>query len=269
MNINYENEYNKASDKWPKINWDKSKYIDHVQQAGGSHYLDLYPAGAAGYRTQQAWHVIEEDFRPTVCQRIKFIAKADYAIEDIWSITRLHLMEEDINKPKLESDMHPARIIQYKGNTDLTRYLTSIACQKAQMRYRKIKDRTPLSIDQFKDNENGKYELEEKNTPNPLNMLADEEVIIRFQKTLKETFDSLDADHRYLLQMVLIRKMKKKEAGEKIGLNEWNTSRALKKIKETLSAKMQNYHELWDNKPFRDTWTDMCKRCLDQEDQDK
>ena len=267
--FNYEDEFTKADKKWPSIKWNKNQYINHAETAGGHQTEHLYPAGAAGYRNKNAWQIIEEDFAPTVCQKMSYIAKADYSVEDLWSITRLHLMEEDKNKPKLDSDTYPARIIQYRGDTDLPSFMTIIAWQKARQRKRKIKDRNPISIDKLKDSEDGNFELKEKHSSDPFALIANEEVIMDFQKTLKETFDSLDTNHKYLLQMVLFQKMQKKEAGEKIGLDAFKTSRALKKIKESLSAKMQSYHDLWDNKQFRDAWTEICKRCLDQDDQDK
>ena len=262
-NLSSHKNYIKANNRWPNIKWEYDKYHNHVDGKEVKNPIDMYLAGAAGNRIDEAWLEIEVDLGPKVCQRMESKPKADYTTDDIWSITRLYIMDDDKKKPMLDSDRYPARIIQYQGRSSLLSYLITIACQKANERFRKMEKHNPLSIDNFKSDESS-FDPADKIEENPLLQLANEEVILSFQKTLKDAFEKLDPDQKYMLQMVLFQGMKQKDAGKMIGLSETNAARAMKKIKMILSNEMQRYEELWDNNLFRNACKEIMQRCMEE-----
>ena len=262
-NFSSQKSYKKANDRWPDVKWDYDRYHSHLEGKEVKHPVDMYLAGAAGYRIDSAWCVLEVEYGPKVEQKMAYKPTADYTPEDLWGITRLHVMEDAADSSKLESGHYPARIIQYQGRSTLLYYLTAIACQKANERFRKMSKHKEFSIDGMSGEDEGSFDPAEENGQNPSELLADEEIILGFQKVFKQAVDKLDPDHKYMLQMVLFQGMKQKEAGILIGLSECNAARAMKKIKTALSAEMQSYENLWDNKLFRDAWKEICTRCVE------
>ncbi|MDX2145955.1 MAG: sigma factor-like helix-turn-helix DNA-binding protein [Planctomycetota bacterium] len=82
---------------------------------------DVYLAGAAGHRVQQAWEAIELELGPELQRRMLARPHAGMSPEDLWGVVRQRLIDAH---PKWKS---LARIVEYRGLAPLLSFVMIIA----------------------------------------------------------------------------------------------------------------------------------------------
>jgi len=263
-----EKAYKNAISRWAKILWPKELFAKHVDGVR-SHdvkplYLeDLYLAGAAGFRIDPAWEVIDSELSPRIMNSLANMPLADMTPQDAWSETLAKVIDDDAEKDPLPDGRRPAKIIRYRGLVKLLNYLLVISKRIAIQRNRKKKPDCFLSaLDGF-----------DKAAPNTADspterLLTKDTMMLVFEK-LQQAYKSLSTEQRFLIMMVYRKGMRQKEAGKMIGFSESKTTRHLKKaigiIKENFASTdgvdltgdvEKAFASLWQK-----AWTDQPANC--------
>ncbi|MBI9016548.1 MAG: sigma-70 family RNA polymerase sigma factor [Phycisphaerae bacterium] len=243
--------FKQAVKNWPMIKWDFEQFNEHVKDAEPKFPEDMYLAGAAGYRIDQAWIVIEQDLGPNVRRILVRHPKADMTVEDIWSETLIKIMSDDKKRETLESGKHPAVIIRYRGLVLLLNYLIVIARRVAIERNRKTQP--IVSIDNNNSDErNSQLDIPDtKSNDIPMETEAISNIVTEaITKACKE----LSLEQQYLLTMVYRQGMKQKQAGDLLGWNESKTSRQLKRTTETLFNAIRQLEDIDNIQDIISVW---------------
>ena len=228
-----EKAYKNAITRWAKIIWPKERFVKHVECVRSNDvkpiYLeDLYLAGAAGYRLDPAWEVIESELSGRIISSLSHMPLADMTPRDAWSETLAKVIDDDTEKDLLADGRHPAKIIRYRGLVKLLNYLIVISKRIAIQRNRKKKPDCFLSA----------LEGFEKSSPNtestPEQRLITKDTVKLVYERLRQAYKSLTTEQRFLIMMVYRKGMRQKQAGKMLGFSESKTTRQLKKAIEII-----------------------------------
>jgi RNA polymerase sigma factor (sigma-70 family) len=228
-----EKAYKNAISRWAKILWPKESFASHVDSVRSKdiepvHMEDLYLAGAAGFRIDPAWEVIDTEFSGRLKNTLSHMPLADMTPEDAWSETLAKVIDEDAEKDPLPDGRRPAKIIRYRGLVKLLNYLIVIAKRIAITRSRKKKPDYFLSA----------MEGFDKAVPNsadsPEKKLVTKDTMKLIFERLSDAYKNLSTEQRFLVMMVYRKGMRQKQAGKMLGFNESKTTRHLKKAIEII-----------------------------------
>ncbi len=247
--------WEQAQASWPAVSWSLEAYRQHMGETSPTYPQDLYVAGAAGYRIQEAWASIDNAFRMMVIQKLERSAKSDMEAEDLWAEAVAKLMREDPQTGINEVGEPVMHIIRYRGMTKLPWYFLATARTIAIDRHRQ-RERGPRqqSIDAPDD-------LVRSNQDDPSFSSAQSETIKALMNAVLSGFESLEAIHQYLLASIYRDGMSKAEAGAIAGLSPWQTSRELRKAEEHMRLRVQHALPGEWNSLTRDAWSHGWQQC--------
>lgn len=247
--------YADATRRWPGVSWPVEHYQSHLNGEAPPHAGDLYLSGAAGYRVDAAWALIETEFGPEVVRILKRLPTADYSLDDLWGDTRQKLIDDhpaddDPLLPDLPEDAgqpgaRPAKIIRYRGKVPLVNYMVLAARRLAISRKRQMQSRcTTLSLSGggggSGDDEDRPWEQPDSAAADPAEEAWDNEVAEALVRCLSNALDELSTEQRFLLRMVYDRGMMQKDAGQMLGWSPFKTSRQLKEATQRLGAALES-----------------------------
>src|SRR5437660_5672012 len=133
--------YGQATSRWPGVAFGRPEYAAHVGDPPPPYAVDMYLAGAAGYRVDEAWRVIERELGPSTRGILRRQPTADLSVEELWNETLVRLMDEDAQRPPLPAGgRRPAKIVRYRGLVALLNYLTVVARRTAISRKRGMRE---------------------------------------------------------------------------------------------------------------------------------
>jgi len=245
-----------ATEQWPRINWPRSAYSDHVtgvvRQGKIPKYLqDLYLAGAAGHRIDTAWEIIHKDIGPAVQNIMMRQPHANMAMEDLWSETVIHLVKNDHSRPCLPDGSQRAMIIRYLGLVKLINYCVTVASRIA-IQKRRDSEREKRYIEQAP----AKRKRVESNGKTSEQQVIKAEFAERIARPLAEAYAALSSEQQFLITMIYAQGMKQKEAGGLLGLSPYTTNRrvrdaiaCLKRALRTIRVPVDAWNEVW-----REAW---------------
>jgi RNA polymerase sigma-70 factor (ECF subfamily) len=223
-----EKAYKRAISRWTKILWPKESFARHVDSVRSKdvepvYMEDLYLAGAAGFRVDPAWEVIDAELSGRLKNSLSHMPLADMTPDDVWSETLARVIDEDAEKDPLPDGRRPARIIRYRGLVKLLNYLIVISKRIAITRNRKKKPDYFLSA----------MEGFDKAAPNPADspekrLITNDTMKLIFDQ-LSDAYKNLTTEQRFLIMMVYRKGMRQKQAGKMIGFSESKTTRHIKK----------------------------------------
>ncbi len=228
-----EKAYKRAISRWAKILWPKESFVMHVDSVRSKdvepvYMEDLYLAGAAGFRLDGAWEVIDSEFSVRIKKSLSHMPLADMTPEDAWSETLAKVIDDDAEKAPLPDGRRPAKIIRYRGLVKLLNYLIVISKRIAITRNRKKKPDYFLSA----------LEGFDKTAPNPADSpekrLVTEDTMKLIYDRLSQAYKSLSTEQRFLIMMVYRKGMRQKQAGKMVGFSESKTTRQIKKAIEII-----------------------------------
>jgi RNA polymerase sigma factor (sigma-70 family) len=228
-----EKAYKGAISRWAKILWPKENFANHVDSVRSKdvepiYMEDLYLAGAAGFRVDPAWEVIDSEYSARLKNSLSHMPLADMTPEDAWSETLAKVIDEDAEKDPLPDGRRPAKIIRYRGLVKLLNYLIVISKRIAITRSRKKKPDYFLSA--MVGFDKASSELEDS----PEQSLVMKDTMKLIFDRLSQAYKSLSTDQRFLIMMVFRKGMRQKQAGKMLGFSESKTTRHLKKAIEII-----------------------------------
>jgi RNA polymerase sigma factor (sigma-70 family) len=223
-----EKAYNNAISRWAKILWPKDMFTRHVDCVRSSDvkpvYLeDLYLAGAAGFRIDPAWEVIDSELSGRIMNSLSHMPLADMTPQDAWSETLAKVIDDDTEKQPLPDGRRPAKIIRYKGLVKLLNYLIVISKRIAIQRNRKKKP------DYFLSALEGFDRPAPDSADSPEQRLITKDTMKLVFERLQDAYEGLTTEQRFLVMMVYRKGMRQKQAGKMLGFSESKTTRHLKK----------------------------------------
>jgi len=233
MEFVIEKAYNNAIARWAKILWPKELFARHVDGVRSNDikpvYLeDLYLAGAAGYRIDPAWEVIDSELSGRIMSSLSHMPLADMTPQDAWSETLAKVIDDDTEADLLPDGRLPAKIIRYRGLVKLLNYLIVISKRIAIQRNRKKKPDCFLSaIENFD-------RPAPESAQTPAGSLVTKDTMTQIFERLRQAYKSLSTEQRFLIMMVYRKGMRQKEAGKLLGFSESKTTRHLKKAIEII-----------------------------------
>ena len=284
--------FHQATQQWPAIAWSRQAYQAHLGTNIPKYPVDLFLAGAAGHRLDQAWLVIENGLGPQTRRILRRQPTADYELDDLWGDTILKLMDNhspslrsstgsstgsstaspsgNVSKNNFEGDLlpdgrQPARIIRYRGKVKLLHYLILIAKRLAIGRQRKSKPSLLLSLvgnDSSNPEKSGHSEnqIEDALSTTPDAQVQQNETTQNIIKALASAWEDLSAQQRFMIRMVYDRGMKQRDAGELLGVSPFKANRLIKKAMATLQTSLaQAVNEPWSPAliaAWAGVWTD-------------
>ena len=247
--------YQEAKQSWPSVLWDYEDYQTHYNTGDRpDHPVDLYLAGAAGYRVGSAWTVIEMELGPKARHVLQFQPIADMTVEDVWGETMARMMDNDLEYPATTVGMTPAKIIRYRARTKLINYLITIARRLAieRERRRHIVEFAPIdSLDAPPDSSD----------PSPDEIVENAELLEKMQECLNAAYGRLSAEQKLLLTMVYREGMKQKEAGAMLGWSAFKTSRQLAKAIKSLRSGLDAIGEAECSQLLTAGWSAAWENC--------
>ncbi|MCF7955983.1 MAG: hypothetical protein K9M75_09300 [Phycisphaerae bacterium] len=228
-----EKAYKNAITKWTKILWPKELFASHVDCVRSNNvnpaYLeDLYLAGAAGFRIDPAWEVIEAELSGRIMSSLSHMPLADMTPQDAWSETLAKVIDDDTEKDPLPDGRRPAKIIRYRGLVKLLNYLIVISKRIAIQRNRKKKP------DHFLSALDGFDRPAPESADSPVQRLVTKDTMVLVYERLQQAYKSLTTEQRFLIMMVYRKGMRQKQAGKMLGFSESKTTRHLKKAIEII-----------------------------------
>jgi RNA polymerase sigma factor (sigma-70 family) len=249
--------YRDAIKRWAGVLWPVDRFGKHVEQTRLEgvepiHMEDLYLAGAAGYRYDTAWEVIQLDLSCNVKKIVSTLPLADMTPDEVWSEMIEKLIDNDKDKPVLEDGRFPAKIIRYHGLVKLVNYFITISRRIAIQRNRKKRPDFFLSAV-----ENSAGVLPAKSVSAQTQLVTEETVRI-LMDGLGSAFKKLSPEQRFLITMVFRNGMRQKEAGKMLGWSEFKTSRQIKKAVEMMKKEFTETEDIdWSpaaEKAFAGLW---------------
>jgi hypothetical protein len=220
--------YKNAIEKWSGLLWPVERFSKHVDLARSEgvepvHMEDLYLAGAAGYREDAAWEVIQLELSCKLKKIVSSMPLADMTPDEVWSQTLERLIDNDDSKPQLDDGRFPAKIVRYQGLVKLLNYFVTVSKRIAIQRNRK--KRPDFFLSAMEDS----ARVVPAKSMTPQNQLVAEDVVKMLMGGLCSAFKKLSAEQRFLITMVFRKGMKRKEAGKMLGWSEFKTSRQIRK----------------------------------------
>lgn len=228
MEFVIEKAYNNAITRWAKILWPKELFVKHVDCIRSNDvkpvYLeDLYLAGAAGFRIDPAWEVIDKELSGRIMNSLSHMPLADMTPQDAWSETLAKVIDDDAEADLLPNGRRPAKIIRYRGLVKLLNYLIVISKRIAIQRNRKKKP------DYFLSAMEGFDRPAAESAGSPTQSLVTKDTMTLVFERLRDAYKSLSTEQRFLIMMVYRKGMRQKQAGKMLGFSESKTTRHLKK----------------------------------------
>ena len=233
-----------ARDRWPAVCWDQEAFRSHLIQEdedGPPQFsVDLYLAGAAGFRLDEAWEAIENEMGADARRILSSQPTADCTVEDLWSEALVKLMANDEQRSLLPSGRPVARIIRYRGRIRLLFYIVVIAKRHAINRNRVSRRQQSLTRMQGDNTVDMPVASQEVS---PSVFVASSEVARGLRDKIRIAVESLTTEQRFLVAMVYRNGMKQKEAGAMLGFSEFKTSRHIKDAMERLRDRLMTVYE--------------------------
>lgn len=232
-----EKAYRNAVARWAKVVWPVGRFGEHVESIRSCNvepvYMeDLYLAGAAGWRIDSAWEVIDAEFSGRLKRCVSSLPLADMTADDVWSEMLTKIIDEDNEREALPDGRQPAKIIRYQGLVKLLNYFIVIAKRIAIQRNRKKKP------DSFFSMLDGLEKATPSNTESPDKMLVTKDTLEIVFNRLAEAYESLTTEQRFLIMMVYRKGMLQKQAGKLLGWSESKTARQIKKGIELIKSRL-------------------------------
>ncbi|MBG84723.1 MAG: hypothetical protein CMJ40_09275 [Phycisphaerae bacterium] len=213
-------------------------------------------AGAAGYRIQEAWASIDKAYRMMVIHKLERSAKADMEAEDLWSEAVARMMREDPETGHNDADEPVMHIARYRGMTRLPWYFLATARTIAIDRHRR-RERGPRQ--QSTDFSEDVSRISQMDDPSFASTQS--ETMKALAAAVLSGFESLEANHQYLLAAIYRDGMSKAEAGAIAGLSPWQTSRELRKAEEHMRLRVQHALPGEWNALTKDAWIHGWQQC--------
>lgn len=215
--------YEAAYTRWPRIAWSEEDFTQHIREIEGMgrtpRYLeDLYVAGAAGYRREPAWEIIQSEVAPAAQRVLARKPKANFTVEELWSETVLRLLDNDTKRSPLADGQYPAKLVRYQGLVKLLNYFITVAIRIAIQGHRSAKPE-PVAPEGLE----GVAEAEPSSSG-----LQDRETLERIVVVLQKACSGLSAEQRFLIRMVHGQGMKQNEAARLLGITKFTANRRLK-----------------------------------------
>jgi RNA polymerase sigma factor (sigma-70 family) len=233
-----------ARDRWPAVCWDQGDFRSHLIQEhedGPPKFaVDLYLAGAAGFRVEEAWEAIETEMGTDARRILSSQPIADCTVEDLWSEALVKLMANDDQRALLPSGRSVAKIIRYRGRIRLLFYIVVIAKRHAINRNRV--SRRQQSLTRMQDDNTVDMPVMSQEIP-PGDLAASSEIAQGLRDKIRIAIESLTTEQRFLVAMVYRNGMKQKEAGAMLGFSEFKTSRHIKDAMERLRERLIAVYE--------------------------
>jgi DNA-directed RNA polymerase specialized sigma24 family protein len=246
-----------ASARFPSVKWDRIAFYRHLGKESPRFPLDLFLAGAAGYRLDSAWEVIEADLGPKARSVLQRQPLADLSAEELWGETILRLIAEDEQKPMLPDGRRPAYIIRYRGLVQLLNYLIVIAKRVAIGRKRRMRPTVSLS---GKNEDEGGHDVT-ADAPSPAEISEGGEEASALRSAIATAYGRLSPEQRFLIAMVYRSGMKQKEAGTMLGWSEFKTCRSLAAAMEDLRKSIARWAgSEWDGQ-MAAAWEESLQKC--------
>lgn len=242
--VTFDQIFNQARDRWPSVCWEQEAFRAHLtsdeDKAPPRFGVDLYLAGAAGFRLDEAWETIENELGPDARRILTRQPIADCTVEDLWSEAVLKLMDDDQQHAPLPNGQAVARIIRYRGKVRLLFYMVVVAKRHAINRNRISRRKRSLTRMQGEDVIDMPVSSQEVQ---PDVASASSEIAQSLRATLRKAVEGLTTEQRFLIAMVYRNGMKQKEAGAMLGFSEFKTSRHLKDAMERLREELGNVYD--------------------------
>lgn len=246
----YQEAYHVGLGAWPNVRMEEKEFLDRLVsiELWPAYMADFYLAIAAGWRLDPAWVVIEKEYGPRVRRLLIHKPKSDYFIDDLWQeiVTRLWGDVPVDSQPLLKNlpdGRRPAQIIRYKGRQKLEYFLLHKGMKIAQSRHAMLAERRrklgikgetagskavligsgPADDAAMPSSES----LKDQSTP--LDDVVHDEDSQAFAAALRDAFSSLPDNQKALMRWILVHKLQKKDAGQLLGLKDYEVTRELKK----------------------------------------
>lgn len=232
--------YARARDRWSEVEWPMGAYENHVNGERPRHAIDLYLAGAAGWRLDAAWDAVHGELGPQVRRVLMRLPTADMTVDDLWSETILRLVADASEQPQLPCGRHPAKIIRYRGRVKLTNYLIVIGRNAAIAADRR---RTVPTVALAVDPPTGARAPGASATPEQIT--ADREATDAFTQALPGVLEGLSAEQRAMLAMVYRDGMQQKDAGALLGWSSFKASREMAKAVKQMARGIRRAGVEW------------------------
>lgn len=234
--------YDQAHQRWPQVGWDRRAYAAHLGDGHPKYAIDLYLAGAAGHRLDEAWVVVDTEMGSHACRVLRRLPTADYDIKDLWADTLVKMMKDDLKSPSLPDGRQPAAIIRYRGEISLLNYLIVVARRVAIQRDRQRRSRpTILSLAQKSDHDDRPRDWADPSSPAPDARLTQQDTIDQIRQSLVEAREQLTNEQRFIIMMVFGQGMKQKEVGALMNWHESKVSRQLKAAIQCLQQALEGF----------------------------
>jgi RNA polymerase sigma factor (sigma-70 family) len=213
------------------LEWPEDAFEEHLAGELPEYPEDLYLAGAAGWRVDEAWVVIEEELGPHARRTLAKQPHADYLIEDLWGDTLQKLMEDDPKGEPIDKVRYTARILRYRGKTKLVNYFILTGKRIAIDRQRRR--RGDVSLDGI-DSDGEGYPAHEPVARPEVSGLEERETLGKLTTAISQAFSSLSPEQQFLLAGVYRDGIQQKEAAELLGWSPFKASRQMKSAIESL-----------------------------------
>jgi len=232
--------HEQARERWGSLKWSLQAYTQHRSKRSPRYPMDHYLGGAAGYRLDEAWSLIETELGDTARNILRGKPLADSTPEDSWADAVAKAMEDQPDSPPLEeANQKPSRLIIFEGRTKLLDYLLLFATRRAIQRHRKMKPRLATDLSstdpKSRDAPEPAFDPPGQGDPTLDRVLKNEEDQQR-RKLLQKSFAQMGDDTKALLRLVHIEGLKQIDAAEVIGLSTFQVNRRLKQAVRKLRA---------------------------------
>jgi len=218
--VTFDQIFSQARERWPSVCWEEDAFRAHLStdsdQVLPKFAVDLYLAGAAGFRLDEAWATIENELGPDARRILTRQPIADCTVEDLWAEAVLKLMDGDQQHAPLADGQSVARIIRYRGKVRLLFYIVVVAKRHAINRNRV--SRRQRSLTRMKGEETLEMPVSSEEVQ-PDVAIAASEVARSLRETLRKAVEALTAEQRFLIAMVYRNGMKQKYAGAMLGFS--------------------------------------------------
>lgn len=232
--------FTEARQRWPDVAWSLDRFRTRVARRTPVFPVDLFLAGAASERVDAAWIRIDGEFRQPVCFRLREKLRADLQLcEDSWQMTMATLIQPRSDPTDAPEHLRPLRIAEYEGRTTLLGYLAVIAGRKAIDQLRRLRSEAARSARSAA----GEPAVTDPSWPDA----EEREAARSLASDFVSAFGALAPSQRVLLRLVFGQGLRKREAGEVLGLRDYEVSRQLQSAIKALQKSLKGRApQRWD-----------------------
>ena len=191
-----------------------------------------------------------------VITKLERSAKADMEAEDLWSEAVARMMREDPENGVNDADQPVMHIARYRGMTRLPWYFLATARTIAIDRHRRRERGPRQHSTDFSEDVSRSSQMDD-----PSFASSQSETMKALVDAVLGGFESLEANHQFLLAAIYRDDMSKAEAGAVAGLSPWQTSRELRKAEEHMRLRVQHALPGEWNSLTRDAWSHGWQQC--------